>query len=564
MPPKFFQIGFNKCGTTYIARLFDMNGIPAAHWLEGALAEDIAFARLNGTKPLARWPDTVAFTDMESVRFLNMPIIEAFRDFAFLDDHYSGAVFLLNTRRVEDWVASRYLHRGGSYARSIAAQRGVALADLADIWTADWHAHIAACRAHFGARPEFIEIDIDEAATEDYRRALSPWFDLPRVPDLPGKGVRQARRQNGPRVHRMRAEPPLGAGIDLAARERLAGRLARLAAPRRMRQKGSVHRPPNGDALCLDLEAGTLRDAAGAEMPLRRGPDGMFYLEPQRPGLLRVAAVANDIAAVTARGAYWLDMRPACFAGSEDPADGPLIASLRRTGARNVFLWPAPWLHRIGNDGFPGSPLGPDPAWDERAPVAVWRGTLSGHVPGGRQTAEGLLNALLKDPAAPEPARLLPRTSRWRFLAAHAGTPGLDLALLPDPRRSEALAAAGLTAPAPESNPAYGRLAICLAGSEGDADLLPLLRSQATVLREEGEWESFLTRLFRPWTHLIPMEAEGADLPERLDWAAAHPDDCRKMSRRARRLAASLADPEGRRLHLAQVLAAYRAATGQD
>lgn len=102
MPPKFFQIGFNKCGTTFIARLFDMNGIPAAHWLEGALAEDIAFARLTGTRPLARWAQTVAFTDMESVRFLNMPIIEAFRDFAFLDAHYPGAVFLLNTRRIED------------------------------------------------------------------------------------------------------------------------------------------------------------------------------------------------------------------------------------------------------------------------------------------------------------------------------------------------------------------------------------------------------------------------------------------------------------------------------
>ena len=332
MPPKFFQIGFNKCGTTFIARLFDMNGIPAAHWLEGALAEDIAFARLTGTRPLARWADTVAFTDMESVRFLNMPIIEAFRDFAFLDAHYPGAVFLLNTRRIDDWIASRYLHRGGAYARSIAAQRGVALADLADIWTADWHAHIAACRAHFGARPEFIQIDIDEAAPEDYRRALSPWFDLPRVPDLPGKGVRQARQQNLPRVQRMRDEPRLGTGIDPARRERLASRLARLAAPRQMRQQGNVHRPPNGEALCLDLESGTLRDASGTAMPLVRGPDGMFHLAAQRPGLLRVAPVANDIAAVTSRGIYWLDMRPASFAGSgpEDPADGPLIASLRR------------------------------------------------------------------------------------------------------------------------------------------------------------------------------------------------------------------------------------------
>lgn len=111
MPPKFFQIGFNKCGTTFIARLFDLNRIPAAHWLEGALADDIAYAKLSGTRPLARWADDItAFTDMESVRFLNMPVIEAFKDYALLDAHYPGSVFLLNTRRVEDWIASRYPH----------------------------------------------------------------------------------------------------------------------------------------------------------------------------------------------------------------------------------------------------------------------------------------------------------------------------------------------------------------------------------------------------------------------------------------------------------------------
>ena len=76
----------------------------AVHWAEGALAEDIAWSKLTGVKPLQPWADTVAFTDMESVRFLNMPIIEAFKDFALLDAHYPGAVFMLNTRRVEDWI----------------------------------------------------------------------------------------------------------------------------------------------------------------------------------------------------------------------------------------------------------------------------------------------------------------------------------------------------------------------------------------------------------------------------------------------------------------------------
>ncbi|MCG6113530.1 MAG: hypothetical protein MEQ74_15550, partial [Paracoccus sp.] len=49
-------------------------------------------------------------------------------------------------RRVEDWIASRYLHRGGAYARSIAAAMGVPLGALGDIWAADWDAHLAGAR----------------------------------------------------------------------------------------------------------------------------------------------------------------------------------------------------------------------------------------------------------------------------------------------------------------------------------------------------------------------------------------------------------------------------------
>ncbi|MBM3604378.1 MAG: hypothetical protein FJX25_06370 [Alphaproteobacteria bacterium] len=490
MQPKFFQIGFNKCGTTFIAQLFDMNGIPAAHWLEGALAEDIAYARLTGRKPLERWAErTVAFTDMESVRFLNMPVIEAFKEYAFLDQHYPGSVFLLNTRRLEDWIASRYLHRGGAYARSYAANLGVPLGDLADIWAADWQAHLKGCRAHFGNRREFIQIDIDAAGPDDYRDALAPWFDLPLCPPMPGASVRKARQGNLPRVMQMIETPPPGVDIPADRRERLADRLARLAAPAQRRQKGRVDDPPTAEALCLDVARGQLRGGDGAVMPMTRGPGGRFYLEAQRPGLLRVAAVANDIAAVTDHGCYWLDMRPACFAGSDSdsPAAGPLIATLRRVGARNVFLWPAPWLHRIGNDGFPGAPVGDDPAFGVRADLAVWRGRLSGFVPdpdgpAEGDTAEAALAALSQMPAAEAPAsdaaRLLSRTARWQFLQHHAGAEGLDLALLPDDRAARALGRAGLQAPVPVRAAApAARHVICLGGTAGDEDFLPLAQT---------------------------------------------------------------------------------------
>ena len=137
--------------------------------------------------------------------------------------------------------------------------------------------------------------------------------------------------------------------------------------------------------------------------------------------------------------------------------------------------------------------------------------------------------------------------------------------MAPDARRDRVLAQAGLTAPAPVRDdvpPARYRLA--LSGSEGDADALPLLNSHALVLIEQDGWEGFLSALFRPEVHFLPLQPGCADLDLRLAWARAHQDEARQIAQRARRLCARLADPAGRRLHLAQVLADYRRATGQD
>ncbi|TBN52166.1 hypothetical protein EYF88_04550 [Paracoccus sediminis] len=131
MSRKVFQIGFTKCGTTLIARLFQMNGYPAVHWAKGTLAEDIAWSKLTQAAPLWPWADTTACTDMGSLCYLNMAIAEAFMEFAFFARSFPGSAFLLNTRRAEDWVVSRCKHRGVRYARAQARLRRMAAADLA-------------------------------------------------------------------------------------------------------------------------------------------------------------------------------------------------------------------------------------------------------------------------------------------------------------------------------------------------------------------------------------------------------------------------------------------------
>lgn len=559
MARKLFQIGFNRCGTTYIARLFAMNGYPAVHWEEGALAEDIVWSRMTGVRPLQRWAErTVAFTDMESVRYLNMPIAEGFRDFAFLDESYPGSVFLLNTRRLDDWIASRHRHRGGSYARAWAQIRGIAVADLADVWAADWFAHLAACRAHFAGRAEFVEIDIDRAAPGDYRDALAPWFDLPQCPPRPAAALARpgGRRPDPPArspgiLRDASDDPPgnalvrhVGAGIIRKARP------ARIAHGDRM--------PGSGQAAVVDLDWNEIRDARGALLPLRRGPDGFFHARPDGPGLLRIATTANDIAQAADRGSYHLDMQPGLAAGQSRP----VLAACRRAGAANVFLWPMPWVHRLGNDGYLGRPGRIDPPFADKRDRAVFRGDLSGHVAGPDGGPGRPVHRVVADVLAGGPAADLRRATRVALALRHRGSPDIDAALTPDGRGQRALEAAGLAHLAAvrkgDDFVLSHRYLVCLGATSGAEDLLPLLNSNGVVLLEEDGWESFARGIFRPWRDYIPLRPGAGDLPERLAWARAHPDACQRMSAHARALCAVLADPQARRDQLAAILRAYR------
>lgn len=573
MPRKLFQIGFNKCGTTFIAELLQMNGIPARHWEKGALAEDIAFSKAAGRAPLAPWAgDTVAFTDMESARNLNLPIIEAFKDYAFLDQYFPGAIFLLNTRRVDDWVNSRYLHRNGAYARAFAHHLGVGLGDLGDIWRADWHAHLAGCRAHFAGRPEFVEIDIDEATPDDYRRAL-PWFDLSRTPPPPSQGKLRDRSTYADRLAQMLALPAPGSQIAPDQRAELAAALSDFARPAAQpRPVGAPGYQPSRHYACFDAASGVLTDSDGRALPILRDDRGRFIPDPRHPGLLLIAAAANDIAALTDRGIYDIDMREDCPAGSspEQALDSPIIASSRRAGAEGVFLWPMPRLHWLANDAFLGPLLRDDPAFDDRKDVASWRGAPLGYAEGDltRPTARAvdmLTSAPEGSPRQRQALIDLAANPRIRFVQAHLGSDLIDARLQADPRTSRALRKAGLgalIAPRPATGPA--RYALCLGGPAAIEDLLPALNSHAVALVEGDGWQVFHQALFKPREHYIPLDPGAGNLAEQLAWARSHPQDCQQMSAAARAVCAALADPALRRLHLQAVLAAYRAATAQN
>ncbi|SIO39778.1 hypothetical protein SAMN05444722_1880 [Rhodovulum sp. ES.010] len=171
--PRVVQVGFNKCGTRSLARLFEGGGHPALHHKHRRPArrsqtaariirENLARGRkaLAGIEGYTFYCDLIHVTETEYYEG-NAAFREILRD-------YPGTILLLNLRDREAWIASRLRHGHGEFARRSMAALGLPdEAALTAKWRADWDAQIAAVRAYMADRPEqLVEFDLDRDPVE--------------------------------------------------------------------------------------------------------------------------------------------------------------------------------------------------------------------------------------------------------------------------------------------------------------------------------------------------------------------------------------------------------------
>ncbi|MDO5603819.1 MAG: sulfotransferase [Paracoccus sp. (in: a-proteobacteria)] len=168
MLPKVFVIGFNKCGTTSLHRMFLRAGHRSSHHrhllADGSsvkLASRMHDNARAGHPLLTGIEDAGAYSDMDICgQGRQLSGIALFRT---LDRQYPDSRFILNTRDPQNWLTSRGRHLGGGYLRRAMRLAGVADAgQMRAIWLREWHAHHAAVRTHFAGRPDqMLVFDIE-------------------------------------------------------------------------------------------------------------------------------------------------------------------------------------------------------------------------------------------------------------------------------------------------------------------------------------------------------------------------------------------------------------------
>ena len=114
-----------------------------------------------GQDPLRDFPKTIGFTDM--IAFRRGRLVEPYKRFDSLHRWYPDALFILNTRDRENWIASRAAHEFGGYRLPAVYAKCLEIseAQVADFWRAEWHSHHTLVRAYFGSAPNFFEFNIE-------------------------------------------------------------------------------------------------------------------------------------------------------------------------------------------------------------------------------------------------------------------------------------------------------------------------------------------------------------------------------------------------------------------
>ena len=142
-PPdqRIFLIGMNRSGAQEICQIFGAHGFSYAHWDKGNLARAMLKAKQEGARPLAAY-DRINLLAGISVNS-NELCYDGSHDVAYLAEHYPGAVYVLNHRPMDEWIASRARFRGGAH---LEEQRiYFALRSKDDVkakWRDDWEAHV--------------------------------------------------------------------------------------------------------------------------------------------------------------------------------------------------------------------------------------------------------------------------------------------------------------------------------------------------------------------------------------------------------------------------------------
>lgn len=199
---RIYVLGFNRCGTRSLTTAFKQAGIGCVHWDQNRLMLAIlSDLRRSGRINLgSHYPGSNAFLDLihvpEHGESGDHILSEGTLLHQQLIDSDPDAYFILNTRSVEGWLASRCRHLNGSfleiYRRHLSQlrQRELSVDDVLLEWRRMWHQAHAEILHRFQCEPQLrsLVFDIEHTPYSALKHFLAEDYTL--IGDvLPRSGI---------------------------------------------------------------------------------------------------------------------------------------------------------------------------------------------------------------------------------------------------------------------------------------------------------------------------------------------------------------------------------------
>jgi hypothetical protein len=564
--PKVFQIGLTGAGTRWLRQVFKRSGYAVAPPESPDLVTDICFAARTGGRPLSRYGHAVLFTDLEHTGSFYEPPLLGQHEFALLHQHFPDAYFVLNVADPDTWLHRRVIAGDGRRVRVAAHAYGVDENEVPELWRRSWLRHEQAVRDHFAGHDRFTVLDVESQGLTELSRFVAADYALTST------GVPPAPRRSGPGASpptTTTTTPSRAGGHHSPA---FVAEVVEFAT--RTNPDVPPTRPWSRTSRLYARWDGSQRVVDNLGRPL---PCAVDLTDPRWPFLLasdnakhrRTEGVLNELWQSGGRLGAHVDMQDARRYGTAATGalEEPVLTFCRLQGAAGLVLWPLPGYHTPGSSDFP-RPVSLDTLpFDDKADVLAWRGNLTGRAlpelgPGGsgRQHATELVEELGtgRDEEVVAALRTVPR---YRVLDRLVDRPDTDVGLVLGKKwttKEVPPQIARLVRPRLDYDGLYrNRYLLSVSGNDSASNFLMASDSRSVVLREEDGWEWFYDGQFRPWEHYVPLVRGGDDLEERLDWARAHPRECREMSARSRETVRLLVDPANRREYLQGIREVY-------
>ena len=577
--PLVLQIGFNRCGTKFLTSMFELNNYRARHWGNGAFAEDIFYSKQSNRIPFRQWSRAHFISDMECVHLMHKPMLEGFKEYRYLAKCFPQAIFILNERNVEEWIASRFCHQNGDYRKFHALHLGVREDELPEIWYSDWMSHIKECVNFFEGNDRFFRFNLDDDAVEGLCSNLSEWYQLDVIP----------KRTDATRVKTRRAQ--IASVMDsLSVQEENKTSRPMKFENQRFSEEIASHclgesavsddpflREPMSNLFAEWDGRDRIIGKSGKPLPLIRlsGPQpGFFVADRQSPKIERVQGIVNEHIKLGFNKAIRIDPEDSRRFGSGNlaPPRRPLLTYNRRDGVKNMVLWPLPGYHSPLAKGFVRNQPIDEIPFENKRDICAWRGNLTGmsFVEAGLKTEKSRASFQILDDLAGRNRnqksldgiqRELLTLTRFKVVKTFFANPLFELGFsLPNKHKPAGLSSilSQYCKPSVPTNQFHKyKYLLSLSGHDTGSNFLWSASTNSVVLKEEDGWEVFYSSVFKPWEHYIPLKLGAGDLEEKLAWAQQNQSRCKEISAAAEQICIQLANLKNRELFLSLIADAY-------